>query len=225
MNNHRYFRTLSAIFTIASIAMTGAREDGSKAAPLTQSRALKLGPEKLAEQTDGSEAGQDHAAHLYATAKRIETESALAQRDLEQVVVLESLRDVISACRRGSCSLAYIVNGGGTMYSHAQARDGAEVEDFLASIAKSLPLPEGKGSEKAAKQIDDAITFLKKLEIIETGDNDADKKSRADLAEEVKRVSEAWESLKYTMSELPAEQAAKMAAFAVKSLGWLKEGE
>lgn len=54
---------------------------------------------------------------------------------------------------------------------------------------------------------------------------DVDKKSRADLADEVKRVSEAWETLKYMIGELPPEQAAKVAALAASSLGWLKEGE
>lgn len=225
MNASRTLFLLAAALAIAAPASVNGQDTGEKRAPLTLSRALKLGPEKLAEQTDGSEAGQDHAAHLYAAAKRIETDSALAQRDLEQVVVLDSWRDAISACRRGSCSLAYIVNGGGTMYSHGQARDCAEVEDFLATFAMSLPLPEGKGSAKAAKQVEDAIAFLKNLKVFESGDADADKKSRADLADEVKRVSEAWETLKYMIGELPPEQAAKVAAFAASSLGWLKEGE
>ena len=225
MNTSQIPLVLAAVLAVSGSALTHSQDGGTKPAPLTLSRALKLGPEKLAEQTDGSEAGQDRAAHLYAAAKRIETESALAQRDLEQVVVLDSWRDAISACRRGSCSLAYIVNGGGSMYSHGQARDCAEVEDFLAVFAKSLPLPEGKGSAKAAKQAEGAISFLKNLKIFESGDADADKKSRADLADEVKRVSEAWEKLKYMIGELPSEQAVKVASFAANSLGWLKEGE
>ena len=39
--------------------------------------------------------------------------------------------------------------------------DVAEVEDFLAALSGRLPLAEGKGDPKAAKQIDDTVAFLK----------------------------------------------------------------
>ena len=159
---------------------------------------------------------------LYATARRIETENVLAQKNLEVVIALDEWRRVLSQCREASCNLAYLVNGGGTMYSHGAARDCVAVEDFLAEFAKAMPLPEGKGSTKAQQKVAGAVAFLKKLKPFDSGDAASDKQAKAELNSEVAKVLEHWESLKYMLDELPADQADKMAAFAVDSLDWLK---
>lgn len=214
-------------FLVAGLAVTAihAADEGEKKGPVTLSKALKLGVEELTEYTDPSEVGQDRAAHLYATAKRVETEHALALKNVALVITLDEWRQTISDCRQGSTSLAYIVNGGGTMYSHGAARDCAELEDFMAVLAKRLPIAEGKGDAKANKQIDDAIAFIKKLKTFESGDAKEDKEAKASLAAEVAKVTEHWTSLKYMISEIPTEDAKRIATFAVDSLSWLKEGE
>jgi hypothetical protein len=194
-----------------------------KKTPLTAARALKLGLDGVFGECDPSEAGQDQAARLYATAKRLETENALGQKNLELVLTLDEWRDVLTKCRRESFALAYIVNGGGTMYSHGSARDCAAVEDFLAGLSKDLPLADGKGSAAAEAKIADAIAFLKTLKPYDSGDAADDKEARASLTDERARAIEQWENLKYAISDLPARKADQIVAFAEDSLGWLKE--
>lgn len=212
---------LTVAFLLAVVDVRS-EEAPSSPPPLTISRALKLGIEKLTAYTDDSEAGQDRAALLYATAKRLETESALAQKSVEAVVALDEWRKVLSNCRAGSCNLAYLVNGGGTMYSHGAARDCAAVEDFLAGFAKGMPLPAGKGSSKAQKKVAGTVAFLKKLKPFESGDASSDTRAKVAMTAEVAKVLEHWESLKYMLDELPADQADQVAAFAMASLEWLK---
>lgn len=197
-----------------------AQKDTDKPATVTMAKALKLGPEKLTELTDPSEAGQDQAAQFYALAKRIETEHALAQKDLAQVGLLQEWRLALSNCRTGACLLAASVNGGGTMYSHGANRDAAEVEDFLAGMAGRLPLAEGKGDPAAVKQMDEAIALIKGLKL---SDTEADKETKTAFAAEIKENIGHWESLKFMVSELPSAEAKKIASFAASSLSWLKE--
>jgi hypothetical protein len=189
-----------------------------------QALALKLGPEELTQYTDLSESGQDRAAMLYANAKRVQTEHALAQKDVALVGELEEWRGVLRRCRGRSYSLAYVVYGGGTMYSHAQARDCAMLEDFLADLAKRLPLAEGKGDPNAARQIDETIAFLKKLKLVDAGDPKGAKAAKSQLAAEVKDAAKWWSDLKNMVAELKADDAAKISAFAIESLEFLKQG-
>src|SRR5690242_17775404 len=111
-----------------------AQAANEKKDPLPMSQALKLGEEGLLEYAGTSEVGQDRAAEFYATAKRITTEQALGEKDLRLVVDLQDWRRAISDCRKNFYALAYIVNGGGTMYSHGERRDCSAVEDFLAEL-------------------------------------------------------------------------------------------
>lgn len=198
-------------------------QDAEAPQPVPLAQALKLGPEKLTKFTDESEAGMDAAAILYATAKRVATERELAEKDVHLVLQLDTWRDAINECRESAYSLGYIVNGGGTMYSHGSARDQADLEDFLASFAKTLPLAMGKGSPKAKKKFDEALAVMKTLKVFESGDPASDKEARTNLTNEVKRVSQSWETLQSMCEELPAEQAMQVAAFATDVLKLLKE--
>ena len=213
---------LALLATMTASTLLVAQDEG-RPKPITAAQALKLGPENLTDLTDPSEAGQDQAAILYATAKRLQTENTLAKRDLQTVLTLEEWRAAISQCRESAFSLAYIINGGGTMYSHGSARDTAEVEDFLAGLASSLPLAEGEGDAKATQKIDSAMTFLKKLEANDLGDADANKEAQKNLKEEIERILPHWEGLKYMISAVPAAEAKKIATFTVSCLSWLKE--
>jgi hypothetical protein len=212
------FLILGLLVCALAVSVRAADDDAEKA-PLTAARALKLGLDGVLEQSDQNEAGQDHGAWLYATARRLDTENKLAAKELELVLQLDEWRPTISKCRVESCSLAYVVNGGGTMYTHGAARDCAEVEDFLATLSKELPLAEGKGSAKANAKIDAAIAFLKTLKTYDPGDKEAE----ARLAEERDRAIEQWQALKYMVEGIPAATAVRIVAFAEDSLGWLKE--
>ena len=216
--------TTALLFLVLSPCLAIAQEaDQAPAVPLAQ--ALKLGPEKLTKFTDESEAGMDAAAVLYATAKRVTTERALAEKDLNLVLQLDTWRDAIQDCRQSAFSLGYIVNGGGTMYSHGSARDQASLEDFLATFSKNLPIAVGKGSPKAKKKFAEALAFMKTLKVFESGEDATDKESKANLDTEIKRAAQAWETLQSMCEELPPELALQVATFSTLVLAQLKEEE
>lgn len=130
-----------------------------KTGRVTSALALRLGAYRMTRivDTGRSECGQDYAAKLYAAAKRIETEQALAQRDLELVYDLNTWREALASCRAGAWVLAEYVHGGGTAWGHNAERDCAELEDFLAHLATRLPIAEGSGNVEADKVIDQVI--------------------------------------------------------------------
>src|SRR5260370_35860785 len=137
---------LIPLLLLITTADSGFAQDADeKKEPVTVSQALKLGEEGLTEYTGLSEVGQDQAAERYGPAKRLPTEQALGQKNLQLVIDLENWRNVISACRRSCMSIGYITNGGGTMSGHQARRDAVAVEDFLAEFSQKLPLPEAKG--------------------------------------------------------------------------------
>jgi hypothetical protein len=202
-----------AVFMVMSGSVF-AQEESEKKEPLTISQALKLGEDKLTEYTGLSEVGQDEAAELYATARRLTTEQELGQKNLQLVLDLQSWREVISACRRSIYSLAYIINGGGTMYSHGERRDCSAVEDFLSALSKSLPFADAKGDEKATSVIDHTISVIRNLR--------APRDQKSELSEEVKRAVEHWTELKHEIAEIPAEDSSKVVTFATDGVsGWL----
>src|SRR5260370_26190017 len=205
-------------FLAGAAVMVGSvfAQDANKSQePVTVSQALKLGEEGLTEYTGLSEVGQDEAAEYYATAKRLHTEQALGQKILQLVIDLQNWRDLISACRRSIDSMAYIVNGGGTMYSHGQRRDVSAVENFLAELSKSLPFPDDKGDANADKVIDRTIALIKNLRVQERG-------YKSELAERVKSATENFTNLKHLVDEIPAGEAKKIVMFATGDVsGWL----
>jgi hypothetical protein len=203
--------TCLAVF-IATVAPVFAQDADEKKEPLTISQALKLGEEGLTEYTGLSEVGQDQAAQLYAAAKRITTEQALGQRNLQLVIDLDSWRNVISACRRSCMTLGYITNGGGTMSGHQATRDSVAVEDFLAEMSRNLPFPDAKGDPNADKVIDRTIALIKNLH--------APREQKSELAERVKSATESWTHLKYMIDEIPADDAKKIAFFATDPVSW-----
>jgi len=206
---------LAVGFAIAGFIF--AQDANEKKEPLPVSQALKLGEEGLIEYTGSSEVGQDRAAEFYATAKRITTEQTLGQKDLRLVLDLQSWRQAISDCRKSFFSLAYVVNGGGTMYSHGERRDCSAAEDFLAEFSKSLPLGEDKGDPKAAKVIDHAIELIKNLK--------ADRDQKTQLADGITRATESFTNLKHMVDEIPGEQAKKIADFATEPMWWVLSEE
>ena len=204
--------TVSLAVVVVMAGSVVAQDADEKKEPVTISQALKVGEEGLTEYTGLSEVGQDQAAELYASAKRITTEQALGQKNLQVVIDLESWREVISKCRKSCMSIGYITNGGGTMSGHQATRDCVAVEDFLAEFSKTLPLPEANGDAKAANVIDRTILVIKNLR--------APREKKSDLADETKRATENWTRLKDLIAEIPAEDAKKVAFFATDPVSW-----
>lgn len=188
---------------------------------VTLSAALKLGSDRLTKIVDvgESEAGQDYAARLYAAAKRIETEHALAGHDMELVLQLDAWRKALSDCRVGSYDLAAVHFGGGTMHGHDAMRDCVPLETFLAGLAKRLPLAHGNGSARAAKQIDDTIAFIENFKQA----NRQDMGTEGGFAEKMERITGYWMHLKCLLRDIPEGEADKIAAFAVESLDCMKD--
>jgi hypothetical protein len=189
-----------------------AQDPDEKKEPVTVSQALKLGEEGLTEYTGLSEVGQDQAAELYAAAKRITTEQALGQKNLQLVIVLDGWRTIIAQCRRSCMSMGFITNNGGTMSGHQARRDSVAVEDFLGEMSKTLPLPEAKGDPKALEVIDRTIALIKELK--------ADRNQKSELAERVKSATESWTNLRDMIAEIPAENARKIVYFATDPVSW-----
>ena len=208
-------KTNSLLPLVSVIALSGsvfAQDPDEKKEPVTISQALKIGEEGLTEYTGLSEVGQDQAAELYATAKRITTEQALGEKNLQLVIDLDGWRTIIAQYRRSCMSLGFITNNGGTMSGHQARRDSVAVEDFLSEMSKSLPFPDDKGDPKALEVIDRTIALIEKLK--------ADRNQKSELAERVKSAIEDWTRLKDMVAEIPAENAKKIAFFATDPVSW-----
>ena len=155
-----------------------------------------------------SECGQDCSAELYAEAKRIETEQALARRDLELVSQLNIWRSVLSDCRLCYWNIEGI--GGGTLWGHGANRECAEIEDFLAYLATRMPFADGEGSPQADKILEDTIVRLNNLR--------PDYNYEASVKEEVAKATTLFDDLKDRLKSLPAFEAKEIAAFTSYSL-------
>src|SRR5947209_256684 len=207
---------LAAVFAVAGFVV--AQDQDEKKEPVTISKALAVGEEGITQYTGLSEVGQDEAAELFAAATRLTTEQTLGQKDLKLVLELENWRNLLSACRRSIDSLAYFVNGGGTMYSHGERREVSAVETFLAEFSKGLPIPDGKGDLNADKVIDRTIALLKSLKA--TGD------SKHDISEGVKNATAKFADLKTSVGGIPPDQAKKLVMFATDGIsGWLLDDD
>lgn len=213
-----YERGMKTVFCLICVATITAGlvlgQDANKSQePVTVAQALKLGEEGLTAYTGLSEVGQDEAAEYFAAATRLTTEQALGEKNLQLVLDLQTWRELITACRRSIDSMAYTVNGGGTMYSHGERRDVSSVEKFLADFSKRLPLPDGKGDPSADKVIDRTIALIKSLRAPER---------KSELAERVKSATESFTNLRHMVDGIPAEDAKKIAMFATDGVsGWL----
>ena len=108
--------------------------------------------------------------------------------------------------------MGFITNNGGTMSGHQARRDSVAVEDFLAEMSKTLPLPEAKGDPKALEVIDRTVALIKKLK--------ADRNQKSELAERVKSATESWTNLRDMIAEIPAENAKKIVYFATDPVSW-----
>lgn len=162
------------------------------AIPLAQ--ALKLGPEGLAAKLgDESEAGLDAAAVYYATAKRMQTEQSLGEKDLRWVLDLDLLREAAAEWLDAWYGGMYYVSGGGTMWGHLQARRQAGLEDALAELAKRMPLTPGNATAETLAKWGKLEKVIAKAKVFE----DAEPEMKAMWKMQQKVMKEKWERLHY----------------------------
>lgn len=192
-------------------------EELDKLFPLTMAKALELGKDKLDGIYGSTEDGDGDASRKYAIAKKLETELALAEIDLDLIAKLESWRSRICELRVSCYHLASLAKDAKYYYRIAAA-DVAAQEDFLARFSKRLPLAVGKGDPAATEMITKAMARLKALKF--EGD---DNWRREQLAEEMNRAMRNWDMLKHILERMPAEDAKAVATFATGTLGCLED--
>jgi hypothetical protein len=184
---------------------------------ITQDQALKAGPGKLTELLgDESENGMDEAALLYAAAKRLETETSLAARDLSLVLQLDLLRGPLARFEDEAMSMAYIIAGGGTMWGHQAARNAAGREDLLADIAKDMPLKESDDPQpsKAWAKVKEEVEKL----ALPQDTADLDPEAPKQFALQKQKLLDAWEALDYAIYTLPPKWSVLVSVHAKQSL-------
>lgn len=188
-----------------------------KTGRVTSALALRLGTWRLTRIIDygRSECGQDYAAKLYAAAKRIETEQALALRDLELVYDLNIWRESLASCRAGAWVLAEYEHGGGTAWGHNAERDCAELEDFLAHLATRMPIAEGSGNVEANKVIDQVIDTVARF--------NADFGSAEQLKADITQCVRSLIRLKDLIKAVPPIDAKEIALIAVQHYSSFKK--
>lgn len=213
-------KLIASVF-LTSFSVVFAAEGEVK--PVTIEQALKLGPEKLTSLVGGSEVGQDMACQWYATAKRLETENRLAKRDLRDVVELNEWRRVLSEVIDGFCNMAYGINGGGTMYTHMEARNDATLENFLADFSK-LPRGEnGKEDGLAGERLTKLGQFVAHLEIPEEIAKNSDQDTMDAYHQFRKQTSAALMVLQAQASDASAARVKAVMGFVSSQaslIGW-----
>ncbi len=195
-----------------------AQEEALK--PVSMELALKLGPQKLIRIVGESEAGQDIACELYAAAKRLQTENRLAKQDLRLVTELDWLRRTLGESIDGFCCMSYGINGGGTMYTHAEARNDAALEDFLADFSRR-PSAGGKGDPKSIASLEKLIQYVSKLEIPADTKADAGKEMIEAFLKFRRETSDSLNILKMTCMECKEDAAKALVEFIISQASWI----
>lgn len=176
---------------------------------------LKHTPEKLAQILGNtSEAGEDHAAQLWATAKRTQTNAKLAKTSVQALQRLNEWRDVLNKWEDLKLQAQGIESGGGTMWSHLSARNDAYIETFLAKHLTTLSAMR-KHSGKPFEP-----DYLKLLNaIIDSGVKEfgADNEAIRNHATSVKNnLQNTYYSIQYLMSTLPDGETKKQVINLIK---------
>jgi len=213
---------LSLFVVLCSLSSALAQDEERRV--ITQAQALKAGPEKLVEILgDESEAGMDHAAILYSIAKRLETETALAKKDLLLVQALDELRGPLMRWEDEVMTLGYITAGGGTMWGHQSARNSAGREDFLATIAAQMPFeaPENPGPHAGWSKVKEKIEKMALSKDAAEFDPEAPK----NFADQKEKLLAQWQEFEFALYSLPTKLADAAVKYAEQALAMLEPEE
>jgi hypothetical protein len=181
-------------FLASLVFGSGLRGQESGMAVISLAQALKLGPEGLAAKLgDESEAGLDTAAVYYATAKRMQTEQALGEKDLRLVLDLDLLREAAAEWLDAWYGGMYYVSGGGTMWGHMQSRSQAGLEEALAKLAERMPLKPGNATAETLAKWGNLEKVIAKAKVFE----EAEPEMKALWKTQQKVLKEKWQRLYY----------------------------
>ena len=167
---------------------------------------LKYTPDKLAQKLGNvSEAGEDDAAQLWASAKRLETEAILGKTSVQAVRRLNYWRKVLNQWEDRKLEARGIESGGGSMWSHLSQRNDAWIEKMLAKHMVEL----SKEREDQGKAF--TIDLLKPINaIIDTGlkEFDDDQQDVKNHAKQLKlQLEDTFGNLQYLIRSLPEGKA------------------
>jgi len=170
--------------------------------PMSISEVLKLTPEELAQKLgNSSEAGEDHAARLWAVAKRAETDATLGKKSVQAMQRLNEWRTVLNKWADHLLFARGIESGGGTMWSHLSARNDAWIESFLAKHMTSLSAEPKEGGKEFKTDYLKTVNATIDAGLKEFGeDNDHMRKQGLTLKEELKNT---YSYLQYLLRGLP----------------------
>jgi hypothetical protein len=172
--------------------------------PLSMAEALKLGPEGIAEKRgDLSAVGMGSAAIFYATAKRLETENALAAKDLFLVVELDRYRKAIAEWDGAWSEAMYAASGGGTMWVHLSSHLEASREELLATLAKRMPLKEGNATPETLAKWNGIGAAIEAAPVPEF----ADEETKQNWPQQKKVLHAIWERFSYEFQALDEADA------------------
>jgi hypothetical protein len=166
---------------------------------VTAAEALTLGAEGIAaKRGDESEAGLGFASLFYAAARRLETENALAAKDITLVVDLGRYREAVAAWDLAWGDAMYAFSGGGSMWVHLSSHREASREEMLAKLAQRMPLKSGAATSetlarwaKIGQAIDDANLSA-----------DADPELKAGWEQQKQSLHSLWERLDFELQAL-----------------------
>jgi hypothetical protein len=160
---------------------------------------VKLGVEGIAEKRgDQSEVGYANAAVTFAAAKRLETENALAAKDISLVVELDHFRDLIANWDMAWSEALYSAAGGGTMWARLPAHLEASGEEMLAKLAKRLPLKPGSASAETLTKWNRVGKVIEKATVPEH----ADEATKAGWKGQKESLHALWETLGYELQAI-----------------------
>jgi len=184
---------------VVAFSTSNLRSQESTPPAVTAAEALQLGADGIAaKRGDESESGLGFASLFYAAAKRLETENALAAKDITLVVDLGRYREAIAAWDLAWGDAMYAFSGGGSMWVHLASHREASREEMLAKLAQRMPLKAGAAT---------AETLARWAKIGQTIEDaklgpDADPELKAGWEQQKQSLHSLWERLDFEMEAL-----------------------
>lgn len=202
---------ITAVLAIAALPAASRADEK----PLSVAEVLKHTPAELAQKLgDASEAGEDRAAQIWATAKRAETDSRLGKTSVQAMQRLDEWRGVINQWQDLKLRARAIASGGGTMWSHLSARNDAHIERFLAKHAAALSAKRKAPTKPYESDYLQQLNRTIDAGVKELGDHMPELKTMAASAKE--ELKNTYSHLQYLLATLPESELKKAVTDLVK---------
>jgi len=174
---------------------------------LSVDQVLEIGIDDLAKKLgDMSEAGEDSAAQLWASAQRIRTESKLGKSSVQGVQRLSEWRGVLSRWCGAAIYSSSIDSMGGSLYAHITNRNVARIEAFFAKHYRELSTESKHGRPCELDFNKRALSNIKKG--LEEFDED-DESSQAFAKRLTDTLNDEQSNLRYMFRGLADEKVKK----------------